>query len=167
MFIWLDRIGNEKTIIPEESNCNRKSSVLKSDHVQITDKSALPVMKIYYGPLEYEMDQMKIVVGNLICQPDPEKHYTIEDHINELDVAVENIATAQNDTLDAMDNHSEHINDLLEKLEVYGEEQVLINELITNQTEQITAHHQIYQGTKDILIFPYSMFLFYFLKNLS
>ena len=65
MFFWLDRIGNEKTIIPEESNCNQKSSVLKSDHVQITDKSALPVMKIYYGPLEYEMDQMKIVVGSL------------------------------------------------------------------------------------------------------
>ena len=166
MFSWLDRIGNEKTIIPEESNCNQKSSVLKSDHVQITDKSALPVMKIYYGPLEYEIDLMRIVVGSLVCQPDPEKHYTIEDHINELDVAVENIATAQNDTLDAMDNHSEQINDLTEKLEVYGEEQVLINELISNQTEQVTAHHQIYQGRKDILI---SLFYvcFYFLKNLS
>ena len=160
MFVWLDRIGNEKTIIPEESNCNQKSSVLKSDHVQITDKSALPVMKIYYGPLEYEMDQMKIVVGSLVCQPDPEKHYTIEDHVNELDVTVENIARAQNDTLDVMDNHSEQINDLTEKLEEHGEELVLINELITNQTEQITAHRWIFQGTKDILILPYSMFLF-------
>ena len=145
MFSWINRIGNEKTIIPEESNCNQKSSVLKSDHVQITDKSALPVMKIYYGPLEYEMDQMKIVVGSLVCQPDPEKHYTIEDHVNELDVAVENIVMAQNETLNVMDNYSEQINDLSEKLEEYGEEHILINELINNQTEQITAHHR-YEG---------------------
>ena len=102
-------------------------------------------MKIYYGPLEYEMDQMKIVVGSLVCQPDPEKHYTIEDHVNELDVAVENIAMAQNDTLSVMDNHFEQINDLSEKLEEYGEEHILINELINNQTEQITAHHR-YEG---------------------
>ena len=145
MFSWIDRIGNEKTIIPEESDCNKKSSVLKSDHVQITDKSVLPVMKIYYGPLEYEMDQMKIVVGSLVCQPDPEKYFTIEDHVNELDVSVENIAMAQNETLNVMDNHSEQINDLSEKLEEYGEEHVLINELIKNQIEQITAHHG-YEG---------------------
>ena len=70
--------------------------------MQISDKSILPVTKVYYGPLEFEMDQMKIVVGSLVCQPDPEKQNGIEDRI-------ENIELQNNRTQDIMNNYSEKI----------------------------------------------------------
>ena len=54
--------------------------------MQISDKSILPVTKVYYGPLEFEMDQMKIVVGSLVCQPDPEKQNGIEDRIENIEL---------------------------------------------------------------------------------
>ena len=105
-FTWVDRNGEEQNLNLEDSNCNHKASVLRTDYAQVTEKSMLPVTKIYYGPLEFEMDKMEIIVGPLLCnQADLETQYSIEDHINRLDDAIENIVLAQNRT-------QEQVNDL-------------------------------------------------------
>ena len=61
-------MGQEQTLELNNSNCNDKSGVLRHDYAQIEEKDLLPVMKIFYGPLEYEPEKMTIIVGSLVCQ---------------------------------------------------------------------------------------------------
>ena len=72
------------------------------------------------------MDQMKIVVGSLICQPDPEKQKGIEDRIGKLE--------------DVLDDHSEEHLMFLEMLKNHTESQIDIQVEINE--EQPSA----YQG---------------------
>ena len=127
-FIWVDRFGNEHNLSEDIRNCDYKSSVLRSDHVQIIDKNILPVSKVYYGPMEFEMDQMKIVVGSLVCQPDPEKQNGIEDRI-------ENIELQNNRTQDIMNHYSEKFADLENVLDDNREELFVLHEMLKNHTQ--------------------------------
>ena len=101
----------------------------------------MPVKKVYYGPLEFEMDQMKIVVGSLICQPDPAKQNGIEDRIEKLDADVE---LQQNLTQDIISNYSEKFNYLEDVLDDHSEEHLIFLEMLKNHTEtQIDIQVQI------------------------
>ena len=134
-FTWEDRFATEHNLSIENSNCDFKSSILRSDYVQISDKSILPVTKVYYGPLEFEMDKMKIVVGSLVCQPDPDKQNGIEDRIEKLDTALEYIELQNNRTQDIMSNYSEKFNYFEDVLDDHREEHLVFHELIKNHTE--------------------------------
>ena len=70
LFHWHDREGNEKTLEIQDSLCNLKSNVLRTDHAQIRDKSHLPISKLLYGPHQLETEQMTITVSELVCPQD-------------------------------------------------------------------------------------------------
>ena len=112
----------------EIRNCDYKSSVLRTDYEQITNKSVLPVTKVYYGPMEFEIDQMKIVVGSLICQPDPKKQNGIEDRI-------ENIEFKQNRAQDIISNYSEKFDFIEDILDDHNNEHLVFHEMLKNHTE--------------------------------
>ena len=78
------------------------------------------------------MDQMKIVVGSLICQPDPAKQNDIEDRIEKLDADVE---LQQNLTQDIISNYSEKFNYLEDVLDNHSEEHLMFLEMLKNHTE--------------------------------
>ena len=114
-------MGQEQALELNNSNCNYKSGVLKHDYAQIEEKDLLPVMKIFYGPLEYEPEKMTIIVGSLVCQFNETKiDYKIEDHIAEHDTAIENVLLEQNRTNEIIVNYSEKIDDLHAQLEEHG-----------------------------------------------
>ena len=114
-------MGQEQTLELNNSNCNYKSGVLKHDYAQIEEKDLLPVMKIFYGPLEYEPEKMTIIVGSLVCQFNETKiNYKIEDHIAEHDTAIENVLLEQNRTNEIIVDYSEKIDDLHTQLEEHG-----------------------------------------------
>ena len=81
------------------------------------------------------MDKMKIVVGSLVCKPDPEKQYGIEDRIENLDTAFENIELQNNRTQDIISNYSEKLNHFEDVLDDHREEHLVFHELIKNHTE--------------------------------
>ena len=78
--------------------------------------------------MEFEMDQMKIVVGSLVCQPDPEKQNGIEDRI-------ENIELQNNRTQDIMNHYSEKFADLENVLDDNREELFVLHEMLKNHTQ--------------------------------
>ena len=114
-------MGQEQTLELNNSNCNDKSGVLRHDNAQIEEKHLLPMMKIFYGPLEYEPEKMTIIVGSLVCQFNQSKiNYKIEDHIVEHDTAIENVLLEQNRTNEIIFEYSEKLNDFETKLEEHG-----------------------------------------------
>ena len=114
-------MGQEQTLELNNSNCNDKSGVLRHDYAQIEEKNLLPMMKIFYGPLEYEPEKMTIIVGSLVCQFNETKiNYNIEDHIVEQDTAIENVLLEQNRTNEIIFEYSEKLDDLETKLEEHG-----------------------------------------------
>ena len=79
------------------------------------------MMKILYGPLEYEPEKMTIIVGSLVCQFNETKiNYNIEDHIAEHDTAIENVLLEQNRTNEIIFEYSEKLDDLETKLEEHS-----------------------------------------------
>ena len=114
-------MGQEQTLELNNSNCNDKSGVLRHDYAQIEETHLLPVMKIFYGPLEYQPEKMTIIVGSLVCQFNESKiNYKIEDHIAEHDTAIENVLLEQNRTNEIIFEYSEKLNDFETKLEEHG-----------------------------------------------
>ena len=81
------------------------------------------------------MDKMKIVVGSLVCKPDPEKQHGIEDRIENLDTAFENIELQNNRTQDIISNYSEKLHHFEDVLDDHREEHLVFHELIKNHTE--------------------------------
>ena len=80
----------------ENSNCNEKASVLRSDSVKLSDKSRLPVTKLNYGPLKFESDKMEIVVGPLMCKKEDSEwrskpYQTIENQFEELHIKIDDL----------------------------------------------------------------------------
>ena len=131
----MDRDGNEKILNVDNSLCNQKENVLVTDHVQITEKSALPLSTIKYGPLPNESAKMKITIGELVCQAGTETEYTVEDHINELDLAIANITLEQNISKDVIRDHTELLEDLQEKVQDYANDNETLHDLIKNQAD--------------------------------
>ena len=132
LFHWHDREGNEKTLEIQDSLCNLKSNVLRTDHAQIRDKSHLPISKLLYGPHQLETEQMTITVSKLVCQQDHLENFeTIEDQISETnamitdlkekveedDIEIRNLVKSQQDSFE---NHINVFNDLQEKVEDQG-----------------------------------------------
>ena len=114
-------MGQEQTLELNNSNCNDKSGILRHDYTQIEEKHLLPVTKIFYGPLEYELEKMTIIVGRLVCQFNETKiNYKIEDHIAEHDTAIENVLLEQNRTNEIIFEYSEKLDDLETKLEEHS-----------------------------------------------
>ena len=127
---------------------------MRSDNVQITNKSILPISKIYYGPLEFESDQMKIEVGSLVCQPDPKKQLNpFENSIKDLNLTIQIVESNQDIMQDVISNYSSKVDNFERWFEDHSEEHDTLNELIKNQTEsqidiqvEIDEYHPAYQG---------------------
>ena len=114
-------MGQEQTLELNNSNCNDKSGVLRHDYAQIEETHLLPVMKIFYGPLEYQPEKMTIIVGSLVCQFNESKiNYKIEDHIAEHDTAIENVLLEQNRTNEIIVDYSEKLEEMHTQLEEHG-----------------------------------------------
>ena len=116
----------------QDSLCNQKSNVLRTDHAQIKEKSWLPISKLSYGPHQLETEKMTITVSELVCQQDHLENFeTIEDQISktnalitdlketveEDDIEIRNLVKIQQDTFE---NHIDEFNDLQEKVEDQG-----------------------------------------------
>ena len=86
-FTWINRDGEEKTVSIDNSECNEKKPIFAQDNVQITNKRDLPIQSIHYG-MEFEFEQMKIIVGPIICQKTETRPQT---QINEDDVTCQTL----------------------------------------------------------------------------
>ena len=87
-FTWINRDGEEQTVSIDNSQCNEKNPILAQDIVQITNKRYLPIQSIHYGPLEFDIQQMNIVIGPIICQKSETRPQT---QINEDDVTCQTL----------------------------------------------------------------------------
>ena len=117
LFTWADQAGHEQTLDLQNSKCNHKSGVLRHDHAQITTKNLLPVTKLFYGPLEFQPEQMTIIVGSLVCQfNEIETDYKIEDHVTEHDTAIGTLFLEQNRTNEIIGDYSQKLDDLQTKI---------------------------------------------------
>ena len=68
-FTWSDRQGEDHPLVPTNSSCNLKSPVWMSNKEEVTDITQLPIKNIKYGPLQFELEQVKVVIGSIVCQP--------------------------------------------------------------------------------------------------
>ena len=62
-FTWADRQGVDHPLVPTNSSCNLKSPVWMSNKGEVTDISQLPIKNIKYGPLQFQLEQVKVVIG--------------------------------------------------------------------------------------------------------
>ena len=161
MFHWYDREGNEKILQIQDSLCNQKSNVLRTDHAQIKEKSWLPISKLSYGPHQLETEKMTITVSELVCQQDHLENFeTIEDQISETnalitdlketveedDIEIRNLVKIQQDTFE---DHINEFNDLQEKVEDQSQKHIeskaTIDELSEKANEYEKEHVKIEQ----------------------
>jgi len=68
-FTWADRQGVDHPLVPTNSSCNLKSPAWMSNQGKVTNISQLPITNIKYGPLRFELESVKVVVGPIVCQP--------------------------------------------------------------------------------------------------
>ena len=73
----MDRDENEKTLNVDNSLCNQKENILVTDHAQITEKSALPISTIKYGPLPNESAKISDASRELISREFPRMNFEI------------------------------------------------------------------------------------------
>ena len=103
LFSWTDHQGRDHPLVPTNGNssCNLKYPAWMSNKGEITNISQLPIKTIKYGPIRFELEKVKVIVGPVVCQPS-ENGFTIreqmvanqiEDLGNELKNENENLKT--------------------------------------------------------------------------
>ena len=69
-----------------------KNPVWESNHGEVNDINQLPITKIKYGPMQFELAKVKIVVGPIVCQPSKNalliREQMVTDHIEALNVSL-------------------------------------------------------------------------------
>ena len=103
-FKWVDVKGNQHSLTG--NTCNTQIPAWTEQVNTITDKNSLPITKVMYGPLVHEAQSAKIIIGPIICKPNPLDEWSqvnMETHMKHLtekttglDSKIENI----NETLD-------------------------------------------------------------------
>ena len=67
---WIDRHGTEHPLTTVGSNnCDARKPFLVTDTDNFTDMEKLPILKVTYGPLAHEAEEMTVTIGPLICDP--------------------------------------------------------------------------------------------------
>ena len=79
-FTWADRQGVDHPLVPTNLSCNLKSPAWMSNQGEVTNISQLPITNIKYGPLRFELESVKVVVGPIVCQPS-ENAFSIREQI--------------------------------------------------------------------------------------
>ena len=79
-FTWSDRQGEDHPLLPTNSSCNLKSPVWMSNKEEVTDITQLPIKNIKYGPLKFELEQVKVIIGPIVCQPS-ENNFSIKEQM--------------------------------------------------------------------------------------
>ena len=85
--------------IPHYVIPNQGLPTLKVDNGIIRDKTLLPILSLAYGPMLYESQSAKVILGPLTCHPPLEnERYIIKDHIdsNEKNITVMNFQIIDN-----------------------------------------------------------------------
>ena len=52
-----------------------------SNKGEVTDITQLPIKNIKYGPLQFELEQVKVIIGPIVCQPS-ENNFSIKEQMN-------------------------------------------------------------------------------------
>ena len=81
-FTWTDRQGLDHPLVPANASCNLKYPAWMSNKGEVTDITQLPITQIAYGPLRFELEKVKVVIGPIICQPS-EKALSIREQMFE------------------------------------------------------------------------------------
>jgi len=107
---WRDSNGNYNNFSSGE-NCDKNGPQMMSDTFKLTDRTLLPVTAVRYGPLRFELQQAKIFVSKLKCDPydDP----AIGDRLDDIDSKLEKLKT----TTDDISNNADRLDDVDSKLE--------------------------------------------------
>ena len=72
--------------IPHYVIPNQGLPTLKVDNGIIRDKTLLPILSLSYGPMLYESQSAKVILGPLTCHPPSEnERYIIKDHIDSIE----------------------------------------------------------------------------------
>ena len=84
LFSYQDAQGNDHFL--PGSNCNGNEPTWLMDSIKISDVGVLPVLGIKYGPLLYEEEAAKVIIGPIKCQAPPLaswQEHTLEGRINQ------------------------------------------------------------------------------------
>ena len=69
LFSYQDTEGRDHFLTG--SNCNRNDPTWLMDSIEISDIGVLPVLGVKYGPLLYEEEGAKVIIGPIKCQAPP------------------------------------------------------------------------------------------------
>ena len=69
LFSYQDTEGRDHFLTG--SNCNRNDPTWLMDSIEISDVGVLPVVGFKYGPLLYEEEGAKVIIGPIKCQAPP------------------------------------------------------------------------------------------------
>ena len=91
---WIDRHGTEHPLTTVGSNnCDARKPFLVTDTDIFTDMEKLPILKVTYGPLAHEAEEMTVTIGPLICDP------AQDGQVNNIREQVEALEIQMNDTI--------------------------------------------------------------------
>ena len=79
-------------MVPSNSSCDLKNPAWESNRGEVNDIKQLPITKIKYGPMQFELAKVKIAVGPIVCQPSQNalliREQMVADHIEALNVSL-------------------------------------------------------------------------------
>ena len=79
-------------MVPSNSSCDLKNPAWESNRGEVNDIKQLPITKIKYGPMQFELAKVKISVGPIVCQPSENalliRDEMLADHIEALNVSL-------------------------------------------------------------------------------
>ena len=109
LFSWIDAEGSDHFL--PGTNCNGNEPTWLMDSIQISDGGVLPVLGIKYGPLLYEEEAAKVIIGPIKCQApslNSWQEYTMEGQFNNFKTELTNkIIAIQEQTHAAIENRIE------------------------------------------------------------
>ena len=102
LFHFVDYAGRNHTLSPTEHHvCDEQSPILVEVTEEISDKTLLPLIGYFYGPLEVEGQSFAIKFGQLTCEADMdvENNSTIESQLYNLHQEQNTIVQSVNERL--------------------------------------------------------------------
>ena len=108
---WIDRHGTEHPLTTVGSNnCDARKPFLVTDTDNFTDMEKLPILKVTYGPLAHEAEEMTVTIGPLICDP------AQDGQVKDIREQVEALEIQMNDTIAKIDIEHKELTESDEKL---------------------------------------------------
>ena len=108
LFSWIDAEGSDHFL--PGTNCNGNEPTWLMDSIEITNVDVLPVLGIKYGPLLYEEEAAKVIIGPIKCQAPPLdswQEHTLEGRLNENEDKILGLKTEWSQKLIDVQNENE------------------------------------------------------------